>query len=155
MRLPEAKIERDPNSGCWLWTGSLGGGDYGVVHTKNGCQKAHRVAWQLRHGPIPRGMRVLHRCDTPICVNPDHLFLGTQADNVADMVAKGRHKPPKPQLGSINPQAVLTEAQARWVKMAVKESGHSQREIARMLGVSPMTVSRIVNNQTWSHVHAQ
>ena len=84
------KVVKTPT--CWLWTAAAQGG-YGVIgdpHRKGRVLRAHRVSWELHDGPIPSGMDVLHRCDTPACVRPDHLFLGTAADNIADMFAKGR-----------------------------------------------------------------
>lgn len=82
----------EPNSGCWLWTASVRH-RYGSIRTSSTkCSSAHRVSWELHHGPIPEGICVLHRCDTPTCVNPDHLFLGTQLDNIKDRDQKGRNK---------------------------------------------------------------
>lgn len=80
----------EPNSGCHFWLGASNKRRYGFMCFDGRSQKAHRIAWLLTRGPIPQGLRVLHRCDMPECVNPDHLFLGTQADNVADMESKGR-----------------------------------------------------------------
>jgi hypothetical protein len=74
-------------SGCWPWTGKIATNGYGYLDN----MLAHRASWLIHHGPIPEGLQVLHHCDNPRCVNPDHLWLGTQADNVADMMAKGRH----------------------------------------------------------------
>jgi hypothetical protein len=81
---------------CWLWEGakSRGYGRYRIVRSAN-SRRCHRIAWELTHGPIPDGLKVLHRCDTPACVNPAHLFLGTQRENVHDAIAKGRHVNPR------------------------------------------------------------
>lgn len=87
----EAKFLPEPNSGCWLWIGALvpdGYGSFGISTDKT--IKAHRMAWILYHGPIPDEAHVLHKCDTRCCVNPDHLFLGDNASNRADCVAKKR-----------------------------------------------------------------
>jgi hypothetical protein len=84
-------ISPEPNTGCWLWTGAHGGNGYGKFKTnKTTTWWAHRLAWTLHKGPIPTGMMVCHHCDTPICVNPDHLFIGDAAANLRDMTAKGR-----------------------------------------------------------------
>lgn len=85
-------VSPEPNTGCWLWTGYYSYNGYGRVRQNHRKTPAHRMVWELAHGPVPAGMFVLHRCDTRPCVNPDHLFLGTAQDNVNDMVSKGRSR---------------------------------------------------------------
>lgn len=95
-RRPATAIERfwrhvERSAGCWLWTAGCQSNGYGTFQVAVGDRRlAHRYSWSVHHGEIPAGLNVLHRCDTPACVRPDHLFLGTQKDNVADMRAKGR-----------------------------------------------------------------
>lgn len=78
--------------GCWEWKRATNSMGYGVLTVNYRTAYAHRLAWEMENGPIPDGALVLHRCDNPRCVRPDHLFLGTHADNMADMTAKGRHR---------------------------------------------------------------
>lgn len=84
-----------PN-GCWEWVGSKRDYGYGQVYFKGKpARKAHRVAWELTHGPIPEGLDVLHDCDNPSCINPSHLHLGTHQQNMDEMVVRGRYGPPR------------------------------------------------------------
>lgn len=92
-----SKVERIPFHTCWEWTGSLAGTGYGSISWHGRQMRAHRLAWQLTYGPIPKGTGahgtcVLHRCDNPPCVRPEHLFLGTNHENVLDCIAKGRSR---------------------------------------------------------------
>ncbi len=82
----------DPETGCRLWKGCRNNRGYGLVHCQGRVMSAHRAAWTARHGPIPAGLFVLHRCDVRTCIAPDHLFLGTQKDNMADLAAKRGHE---------------------------------------------------------------
>ena len=92
-------VEPEPNTGCWLWTGTLNRpGGYGRCRVNKVSLVAHRAAWVFFIGPVPDEAQVLHRCDTPSCVNPRHLFLGDATANMQDMVAKGRHRAPMPFL---------------------------------------------------------
>jgi hypothetical protein len=81
----------EPTTGCWLWLRSRDKDGYGSLRADGRTRRAHREAYMAYMGPIPDGAHVLHKCDTPACVNPDHLFLGTQRDNLRDCVVKGRH----------------------------------------------------------------
>lgn len=81
-------------TGCWEWVGSRRHRGYGQVNFKGKIRKAHRVAWELSFGIVPDGLSVLHKCDNPPCINPDHLFVGDQQDNINDMFTKGRQKAP-------------------------------------------------------------
>lgn len=89
-----AKVRKGSVSACWLWTGGKFKSGYGSIGRGGrgtGCARAHRVSYELNVGPIPPGLHVLHMCDTPACVNPRHLWVGTQQDNMADRKAKGRY----------------------------------------------------------------
>ena len=135
-------------SSCWLWTaGVVGGTGYGKIQDTRGGRylRAHRVSWELAHGPIPDGMRVLHRCDNPPCVNPAHLFLGTDADNQHDMRAKGRFIQPR---GERAGQAKLTTEQV----LRIRSDPRTLREIAADYGTGLMAVSRIKRRLAWKHV---
>jgi hypothetical protein len=133
--------------GCILWNGPLRHG-YGVIHSgtsKGRNLYAHRVAWELSNGPIPDGLHVLHRCDVKRCINAtDHLFLGTHADNMADMVAKRRH--PR---GEEVPQAKLTALKVQQIRERYASGNVTQAALAIEYGVSDSHVCRIVNGHKW------
>lgn len=138
-------------SRCWLWTGSLTGGYPRLRSNSTANGKGHRYSWVLHNGEIPSNLSVLHRCDNPICVNPDHLFLGTQADNIHDMEQKGRgyHK-----WGEDNGRAILTEDTVRYIRERYKPNSRKdgQGAISRELGIHQTTVSRVLSGMYWSHV---
>lgn len=134
------------SSDCWYWTGSINRLGYGVFVALNET-KAHRVAYKLFCGEIPNGMFVLHKCDTRCCVNPKHLMLGTQADNVKDMVDKGRAKQ-TPLYGEKNPRSKLTQSQVDEIRVRVA-NGEKQRSMCKIFAVSPMTINRIIRGETW------
>lgn len=144
-----AKVDRSGE--CWAWTGyrmPSGHGLFGRGGRGNGMALAHRVSWELHYGPIPEGMKVCHHCDHGWCVRPDHLFLGTQADNLADMRAKGRGRgAPR---GSAHPKSRLTEAQARYIK----GSGRTLRDLAAEYGVSATSIRHIKIGRSWSWLEA-
>ena len=140
----EAKFVPEPFSGCWLWTSALSR-NYGAFWLNGRYQRAHRVSWQLYVGKIPGG-QVLHRCDTPLCVNPSHLFLGSQSDNIRDAVQKGRVL--TFPLGERHPNSKLTEQQVN----EIRRSRTSQRTMARCYHVSQSQIGRVRRQQDWRHV---
>jgi hypothetical protein len=137
-------------SGCLEWTGvtvKSNGRDshrYGRF-TRNGAkQLAHRVAYERAHGPIPPGMQALHRCDNPLCCNPAHLFLGTHAENMGDMAAKGRasRRGAPPRHGEANPRAKLRDAEIAEIR-ARRASGETVTSLASAFDVHHSHISRV------------
>lgn len=133
---------------CEEWTGRRNDKGYGYV----GDRRAHRVAWERAHGPIPAGLCVLHRCDNPPCVNVEHLFLGTQAENIADRHAKGRDNGARP--GEDHFAAKLTNTQVLEMRARYSAGGVTQRQLADEYGVSRGNVSKIVNRRTYASAAA-
>ncbi len=129
-------------SACWTWTGSLGGSRYGVFKLNGKLIKAHRASWVFSGQTIPDGMKVLHRCDNPVCVNPDHLFIGTQCDNILDMENKGRGRHPS---GVDHSNAKLSATSVEFIR----NSGDSMADLARKFGVSRQAVFKVKRNITW------
>lgn len=127
---------------CWIWTSGKTTHGYGTVRG----QLAHRAAWMREHGPIPEGLGVLHRCDNPPCVRPDHLFLGTPKDNKADCVSKGRHA-----WGENFGTSKLTNEKAAEVKTLLSQ-GVGVCEVARRFGMSSTAISEIKAGRTWRRV---
>jgi len=131
-------------SGCWEWNGVTRQG-YGRFHKDGKMRTAHRVSYEIHIGSA-MDLLVLHKCDNASCVNPDHLFLGTQRDNVLDMVSKNRHKSLK---GSKNPNAKLDEAKARKIRDFYADGGTSYAKLAREFNVSPKLIELVVKNLMW------
>lgn len=132
--------------GCWLWTASVNSGGYGQLWVSGKIRLAHRVAWELTHGRIENrasfhGTCVCHRCDTPRCVRPGHLFLGTHQENLADAGRKGRMRGMSGVVGERHPKSKLTDTQRSEIRRL--RGIQKQRETARDFGVSQGTVSKI------------
>jgi hypothetical protein len=147
-----ARVEK--SDGCWLWKGAHKYGpnspeSYGYFNV-GGKEKrkraAHRLAWELTYGPIPDGLFVLHVCDRQICCNPQHLRLGSQADNLADMVAKGRAC--RGEQRSVR----FTDNHVREIRARYATGGISQAAIAAIYGVSAGHIGSIIRGETWRHL---
>ena len=140
----------NPETGCWEWTAGRSSTGYGVFDVAGSSRGAHRFSYELNIGPIGEGLCVCHRCDNRKCVRPDHLFLGSYADNMRDMGAKGRKACQK---GSNNNLARLTEDEVRLIKAALPRLGHGgQRFLARWFGVTHETIYDIRAGRNWAHV---
>ncbi|WP_242217995.1 HNH endonuclease signature motif containing protein [Shinella zoogloeoides] len=141
-------------NGCWLWTAKRQNGGYGVIHrgtAKNDTAYAHRVSYAIASGKDPGAKAVCHRCDNPSCVKPDHLFLGTMAENVADMITKGRKAVPARRRGETNPTAKLTTAQVLEIR-ARSAIGEGSGSLGRAFGMDSSTIRAIVRREIWAHI---
>lgn len=164
---------------CWPWTGPQNGNGYGVVRRDSKNRYTHRLAWELRNGQeIPPGMHACHKCDNRICCNPDHIFIGTAADNIHDCMAKGRqmstkarselHKriaargdnhglrkhPERAARGSRAGMAKLDEQQVSEI-FARRARGELHKDIAAVFGVTACQIGRILRGTSWSHFRAE
>ena len=144
------KVMPEPNTGCWLWIGAVKELNYGVIglgRRDEGTAKAHRVSWELHKGPIPQGMCILHRCDQPMCVNPNHLFCGTLSDNMQDCVRKGRNYLPDNR-----------GEKASWSKLSeeavkdIRQRAFSGIEYARKYNVSKSAIYEIWRGKNWAWI---
>lgn len=131
---------------CLLWQGARTETGYGRIGIRYKTFSVHRVVWTARHGAIPNGKMICHKCDTPNCVNHRHLFIGTQADNLRDMRAKGRARLPLPKSGEDHHAAVLSDNQVRKIRKIA--GSMSQRAIAKKFKCRQSTVWRIIHNLT-------
>lgn len=145
----EEKFEED-ESGCWNWMAYKMPFGHGTFKIDGRMQLAHRVAYQMYVGEIPEGICVCHHCDNPCCVNPNHLFLGTQADNVQDCENKGRDVH-RGSPGEKHGMAKLTEEQVRPIRKMWAD-GARNVDLAKRFGVSCATISRIVHYQHWKNI---
>ena len=151
---------------CWLWIAGKTRSGYVSFRASNRALFAHRISWVLVHGRIPSGMCVCHMCDIPACVNPEHLFLGTHAENMRDAANKNRfpkgeqhhaHRSPevmRPPLGERNGNAKLRDEWIPFIRKRLAE-GESQRSIAADYGVSHGMIGRISRGTAWRHVEGR
>jgi hypothetical protein len=139
-----SKIAVDEKTGCWNWTASKGRRGYGWIWVGNRNERAPRVSYEIYRGPIPDGMQVCHHCDNPPCVNPDHLFVGSDAENKADKMTKGRQA-----RGASHGRAKLTEDDVLEIR-AARDS--TLRELATKYGVCEYQISYVRSGKRWSHI---
>lgn len=137
---------------CWLWNGKVDRDGYGRLYFDGKMQLAHRVSYQLVNGPITNGLYVLHHCDTPRCVNPNHLFLGTQADNIRDAVKKERLVKPPKLTGARNPNNKLSAEQVLEIRRRYVKGKVGAPTLAKEFGLNTKTVQQIVKRQVWRHI---
>ena len=148
-----SRVER--SQGCWEWIGARSSAGYGVTSKVGRWMLAHRLSWEIANGPIPAELYVLHHCDNPPCVRPDHLYVGTAGDNLRD--THSRHPTysasvaaiDKRTTGELSPNAKLTERAVQDIR-AIR--GMKQRDIGRLFGVSQTTIWRVLRGYTWRHV---
>ena len=150
------KVNKRGPDECWEWTASTIAGGYGHMGVNGKIVLAHRVSYELHNGPIPsgdgyHGTCVLHKCDNPKCVNPKHLFLGSNADNMADRELKGRGATPDNR-GDSHGMAKLSEEDVLEIRSLLKTGGMLQKCIAETFGVSSAQISAINTGRSWGHI---
>jgi hypothetical protein len=147
-----AKVQK--TDGCWEWQGTRLPDGYGMVYWNGKSRRVHRLAYMLTYGPIPPGLHVCHACDNPPCCNPEHLWLGTQADNIADCARKGRRNQSRKggkMYGEMNGLHKLTSEQVLAVR-SPKYAHVPNSALAHLLGVSRSAIGLIRRGATWKHL---
>lgn len=146
-----SKIRKGDVTGCWNWTASKrkarGGFVYGQFSLNGYPEWSHRASWIIHNNEIPNGMLVCHKCDNTLCVNPDHLFLGTQTDNIRDMISKGRDA----LIGENNPHSIVNEKIVLEIRRYYKE-GHKVSRIMKKFNLKRGCVEPIIKRNTWKHI---
>lgn len=141
-----SKVEKTET--CWEWTASTSHGGYGFIGIgrKGKVRYAHRYSWIIHFGKIPKGLLVLHKCDNPPCVNPNHLFLGTQKDNMIDAVLKKRIA-----TGEKNGRSKLTENKVDAIRKMYAAGNITMDVLSRLFGVNRQSIGHVINNKTWKN----
>jgi len=155
LELKEKIINRsypEPNTGCWLWGDSLNAFGYGILKASKihkNMVTAHRVSYWVNKNPFDLSMHVLHKCDNPCCVNPDHLYLGTHQDNMNDRTKRNRTNRIAPK-GSKCGASKLTEKDIKSIR--IMACAFNQSQIADTYNVSQTTIHYILTRKTWKHI---
>ena len=145
----DAKVERIPFASCHVWTGAVNKFGYGKLGNGNGWVFAHRFSYQQAKGEIPEGKYVLHTCDNPWCVNPDHLYLGTYKDNAKDREFRNRGNH---AFGARHGRSKLTPDQVIEIRKLSAEENLTCSELGRRFGINHKSVQDIVTRKHWSHI---
>ena len=156
------KVQKSGENDCWIWKAATDKDGYGKFKIKTTTTRANRVAYELAKGPIEDSLIILHSCDNPPCVNPNHLSIGTKADNHQDMVNKGRKKyffgdengarkhPERLRRGEDHAMAKLNWEQVEHIRESVRLKRFTQRQLAEKYKISPATVCLIIKNKIWA-----
>lgn len=143
-------LDDAPEDGCWEWQRTRSRDGYGTLTINGRAAYAHRLAYELSKGAIPDGMDVMHSCDNPRCINPDHLSAGTRNQNMADCHARGRSRIPTPRLtGESNGSAKLTKAKVAVIRDGLA-AGVTQQQLADRFGVSQSLIGKISRGEIWN-----
>jgi len=146
-----SKINQVENDECWEWRGATSSDGYGQFFLRGETLYAHRVMYQEYRSGNPDGQMVLHHCDNPTCVNPNHLYLGDQSDNMQDAVKRDRLVIPGPREGGTK----LTEEDVSYIKWYLRNTGRVQKNIGEQFGVTQETISSISRGDAWNHVEPE
>lgn len=142
-----SKVCKEDTNECWMWIGCVNGSGYGSFKTSYKSNMAHRFSWELVNGKIPNGLEILHKCDNRLCVNPNHMDIGTSKDNMRDMINKGRSG-----VGDKNSMSKYTELDVLRIKKAYKKGISTYESVGKLFGISWGHVRQLVLCTRWKHI---